>query len=80
MRKVTGPRRWRPAPEARTVRHASHPSERLAHRRRLPRGSKHSPPRSDVLGFVQFNNEERRTDFDFRYHWIPALGDDLLVV
>lgn len=36
--------------------------------------------RSDFLGFVQFNNEERRTDFDLRYHWIPALGDDLFVV
>ena len=36
--------------------------------------------RRDVLAFVQFNNEDRRTDFDFRYHWIPKLGDDLYVV
>ena len=36
--------------------------------------------RSDFLGFVQFNNEDRRTDFDLRFHWIPTPGDDLFVV
>ncbi|HKO15507.1 MAG TPA: DUF5916 domain-containing protein [Gemmatimonadaceae bacterium] len=36
--------------------------------------------RSDFLGFVQFNNEDRRADFDLRYHWIPKIGDDLFVV
>ncbi len=36
--------------------------------------------RADVLGFVQFDNETDRVDFDFRFHWIPVIGDDLFVV
>jgi hypothetical protein len=37
-------------------------------------------PRSDLLVFAQFNNEDRRADFDVRFHWIPVIGDDLFVV
>ena len=36
--------------------------------------------RSDFLGFVQFNNESRRVDFNLRYHWIPQIGDDMYLV
>jgi len=36
--------------------------------------------RADVLGFVQFDNETDRVDFDFRFHWMPVIGDDLFVV
>ena len=36
--------------------------------------------RADVLGFVQFDNATDRVDFDFRFHWIPVIGDDLFVV
>ncbi|HEX7021049.1 MAG TPA: DUF5916 domain-containing protein, partial [Gemmatimonadaceae bacterium] len=31
--------------------------------------------RTDFLGFVQFNNEDRRADFNLRLHWIPTIGD-----
>jgi hypothetical protein len=36
--------------------------------------------RTDFLGFVQYQNEERRADFNLRFHWIPKIGDDLYVV
>jgi hypothetical protein len=36
--------------------------------------------RTDFLGFVQFNNESRRADFNVRFHWIPQIGDDLYLV
>ncbi|MFL5612514.1 MAG: DUF5916 domain-containing protein [Gemmatimonadaceae bacterium] len=36
--------------------------------------------RTDFLGFVQFNNENRRVDFNVRFHWIPQIGDDLYLV
>jgi hypothetical protein len=36
--------------------------------------------RADFLGFVQYQNEERRADFNLRFHWIPRIGDDLFVV
>jgi hypothetical protein len=32
------------------------------------------------LGFVQYGNEEQRIDFNLRFHWIPAIGDDVYVV
>jgi len=37
-------------------------------------------PRSSLLGFVQYTNEERRVDFNIRFHWIPVIGDDVFVV
>ena len=36
--------------------------------------------RANFLGFAQYQNEERRTDFNLRFHWIPNVGDDLYVV
>ena len=36
--------------------------------------------RCDFLGFFQFQNEERRADFNLRFHWIPKIGDDLFLV
>ena len=36
--------------------------------------------RADFLGFAQYQNEERRADFNLRFHWIPKIGDDLYVV
>lgn len=36
--------------------------------------------RADFLGFVQFQNEDRRADFNLRVHWIPRIGDDVYVV
>jgi hypothetical protein len=36
--------------------------------------------RTDFLGFVQYQNEERRADFNLRFHWIPKIGDDVFVV
>ena len=36
--------------------------------------------RADFLGFVQYENEERRADFNLRFHWIPTIGDDVFVV
>jgi hypothetical protein len=32
------------------------------------------------LGFVQFNNESQRADFNLRFHWIPQIGDDVYAV
>jgi hypothetical protein len=37
-------------------------------------------PRTSLIGFVQYTNEEQRVDFNIRFHWIPAIGDDLFVV
>jgi len=37
-------------------------------------------PRASLLGFVQYTNEERRADFNIRFHWIPVIGDDVYVV
>ena len=36
--------------------------------------------RADLLAFAQFDNESERADFDFRFHWIPVIGDDVFVV
>jgi hypothetical protein len=36
--------------------------------------------RADFLGFVQFQNEDRRADFNLRFHWAPKIGDDVYVV
>ena len=36
--------------------------------------------RSDFLGFAQYQNGDRRADFNLRFHWIPKIGDDLFVV
>jgi hypothetical protein len=36
--------------------------------------------RTNFLGFVQYQNEERRTDFNLRFHWIPKIGDDVFLV
>jgi hypothetical protein len=36
--------------------------------------------RAGFLGFVQFNNEDRRADFNIRFHWIPQIGDDFYAV
>ncbi|MBW8772394.1 MAG: carbohydrate binding family 9 domain-containing protein [Gemmatimonadetes bacterium] len=36
--------------------------------------------RTTLLGFVQYNAEDARIDFNVRFHWIPVIGDDLYVV
>jgi uncharacterized protein DUF5916/cellulose/xylan binding protein with CBM9 domain len=36
--------------------------------------------RTSFLDFVQFNNENRRVDFNLRFHWIPQIGDDVYLV
>ncbi|MEP7326752.1 MAG: DUF5916 domain-containing protein [Gemmatimonadota bacterium] len=36
--------------------------------------------RTSFLGFVQYNNEDQRVDFNLRFHWIPRIGDDLYIV
>ena len=36
--------------------------------------------RTALLGFVQWNNEDQRVDFNVRFHWIPVIGDDVYVV
>jgi len=36
--------------------------------------------RTSFLGFMQFNNEDQRVDFNLRFHWIPRIGDDVYVV
>ena len=36
--------------------------------------------RAGFLGFVQFNNESQRVDFNLRFHWIPTIGDDVYAV
>ncbi len=37
-------------------------------------------PRTSLLGFVQYDNEHERVDFNVRFHWIPVIGDDVFVV
>jgi hypothetical protein len=34
----------------------------------------------DFLGFAQYQNEDRRADFNLRFHWSPRIGDDVYVV
>ena len=36
--------------------------------------------RADVLAFVQYNNADRRADFNVRLHWTPVIGDDLFLL
>ena len=36
--------------------------------------------RTSFLGFVQYDNENERIDFNLRFHWIPQIGDDVFVV
>jgi hypothetical protein len=36
--------------------------------------------RTGFLGFIQFNNESQRVDFNLRFHWIPQIGDDVYAV
>ncbi|HMA39290.1 MAG TPA: DUF5916 domain-containing protein [Gemmatimonadales bacterium] len=36
--------------------------------------------RTSLLGFVQYTNDDQRVDFNLRFHWIPAIGDDVFVV
>lgn len=36
--------------------------------------------RTNFLAFVQYENEDRRVDFNLRFHWIPKIGDDVFVV
>jgi hypothetical protein len=37
-------------------------------------------PRTSLLAFVQYDNENRRVDFNVRFHWIPVIGDDVFIV
>ena len=37
-------------------------------------------PRTSFLGFVQYNNDTQRADFNLRFHWIPQIGDDVFLV
>ena len=37
-------------------------------------------PRMDLLALVQYNNEDQRVDTQFRFHWIPSIGDDVFLV
>src|SRR5256712_527658 len=36
--------------------------------------------RASFLGFVQYNNDAQRADFNLRFHWIPQIRDDLFLV
>ena len=36
--------------------------------------------RISLLGFMQYEKETERVDFNLRFHWIPRIGDDLFVV
>lgn len=36
--------------------------------------------RAAFQSFVQFNNEDRRVDFNLRFRWIPQIGDDVYLV
>jgi len=36
--------------------------------------------RTNFLGFVQYNNDAQRADFNLRFHWIPRIGDDVFLV
>jgi Domain of unknown function (DUF5916)/Carbohydrate family 9 binding domain-like len=35
---------------------------------------------ADLLVFAQYDNSLHRTDFDFRFHWSPVIGDDVFLV
>ena len=35
---------------------------------------------ADFLGLAQYENEERRADFNLRFHWVPVPGNDFYVV
>jgi uncharacterized protein DUF5916/cellulose/xylan binding protein with CBM9 domain len=37
-------------------------------------------PKTDLLLFAQYNNEDERVDFQLRFHWIPTIGDDVYLV
>jgi hypothetical protein len=37
-------------------------------------------PRTSLLAFVQYDNENERVDFNVRFHWMPVIGDDVFVV
>jgi len=37
-------------------------------------------PRTSLLAFVQYDNENKRVDFNVRFHWIPVIGDDVFLV
>jgi hypothetical protein len=36
--------------------------------------------RTNLLAFVQYNNDAQRVDFNLRFHWIPVVGDDIYIV
>jgi hypothetical protein len=36
--------------------------------------------RSSIVALVQTNSEDQRIDLNFRFHWIPKVGDDFYVV
>jgi hypothetical protein len=36
--------------------------------------------RTSFLGFMQYDNQSERMDFNLRFHWIARIGDDLFVV
>jgi uncharacterized protein DUF5916/cellulose/xylan binding protein with CBM9 domain len=36
--------------------------------------------RVNCLAFAQLQNEDRRADFNLRFHWIPVIGDDVFLV
>ncbi len=36
--------------------------------------------RMSLQGFVQYNNDADRVDFNLRFHWIPVIGDAVYVV
>lgn len=36
--------------------------------------------RTSLLAFVQYDNANERVDFNVRFHWLPAIGDDVFVV
>jgi len=36
--------------------------------------------RTSFLGFLQYDNQNERMDFNLRFHWIPRIGDDVFVV
>jgi len=36
--------------------------------------------RTDFLALLQYNNDDQRVDANLRFHWIPAIGDDIYVV
>jgi len=36
--------------------------------------------RANFLGFVQYNNDAQRADFNLRFHWTPQIGDDVFLV